>query len=42
MKTNTTYISPEIQVIEIEVEGCVLAASTGNVGIKDWEDVEIC
>lgn len=42
MKTNTTYISPEIQVIEIEVKGCVLAASTGNVGIKDWEDVEIC
>lgn len=42
MKTNTTYISPEIQVIEIEVEGCVLAGSTANVEIKDWEDVEIC
>ena len=42
MKVNIEYKSPEIEVIEIEVEGCVLAASTGNVGIKDWEDVEIC
>ena len=42
MKTNTAYKSPEIQVIEMEVEGSVLAASSADVGVKDWEDVEIC
>ena len=38
----TDYTSPEIQVIEIEVENSILTASSADVGIKDWEDVEIC
>lgn len=42
MKENTTYKSPVIEVIEMEVEGSVLAASSADVGVKDWDDVELC
>lgn len=41
MKT-TVYTSPEIDIIEIEMEGSVLSGSSVNVEVKDWEDVEIC
>lgn len=39
---NTVYTSPEIDIIEIEMEGSVLSGSSVNVEVKDWEDVEIC
>lgn len=41
MKNNTTYKSPEIEVIDMEFEGSLLAASSADVGVKDWEDVEL-
>lgn len=42
MRENTTYKNPMIEVIEMEVEGSVLAASSADVGVKDWDDVELC
>lgn len=42
MKKNATYTSPEIEVIEMEFEGSVLAASKADVGVNDWDDVELC
>ena len=42
MRENTTYKNPMIEVIEMEVEGSVLAASLADVGVKDWDDVELC
>jgi hypothetical protein len=38
---NTVYTSPEIDIIEIEMEGGILSGSSTNVEVKDWEDVEI-
>ncbi len=42
MKVNIEYKSPEIEVIEMIIEGSVLAGSSTDVEVKDWEDVEIC
>ena len=42
MRENTTYKNPMIEVIEMEVEGSVLAVSSADVGVKDWDDVELC
>lgn len=42
MKVNIEYKSPEIEVIEMIIEGSVLAGSSIDVEVKDWEDVEIC
>jgi hypothetical protein len=39
---NTVYTSPEIDIIEIEMEGGILSGSSTNVEVKDWEDVELC
>jgi hypothetical protein len=38
---NTVYTSPEIDIIEIEMEGGILSGSSTNVEVKDREDVEI-
>ena len=42
MKENNTYISPVINILELYFEGSILTGSNVDVGVKDWEDVEIC
>jgi hypothetical protein len=39
---NTVYTSPEIDIIEIEMEGSILSGSSANAVVKDWEDAELC
>ena len=41
MKKNIIYIKPEIDVIEIEMEGTILSTSSADAEVKDWEDVEL-
>ena len=39
---NITYVSPLIEVIDMELEGSILTASSADVSVRDWEDEEIC
>lgn len=42
MKDMNIYVSPSLETLELEPESNILAVSGADVGIKDWEDVEIC
>ena len=40
MKKEIKYISPLVEVIELELEGSVLLGSA-DVGVNGWEDEEL-
>lgn len=39
MESNKSYTSPEMDIINIEIECSILSSSgSTNVGVRDWED----
>ena len=42
METRNAYISPEIEIINIEIECSIMNSSgTARIGVEDWEDLEL-